>query len=256
MQYPARSFPGDGASLSKNGPSDGKDINRELAAEFLPIFSDAPGSASARTFLSFAQLRKKIRDTPGISKKKKVEGKWVPKDSDDLIADLEAFAPGSASAPQLLDPMTISESNSERKQANITQLREKVRQAPGIKEKKQVGGKWVPKDRDDLIADLEAFAPGSASAPQLLDPMTMSENNSKRKQTNITQLRKKFGRRLETARRKTMKVSGFPKTAPNYLPIWQVSHKALAVHHCKQILFRRARETQNVGKPRCTKRGR
>ena len=217
MQYPARSFPGDGASLSKNGPSDGKDINRELAAEFLPIFSDAPGSASARTFLSFAQLRKKIRDTPGISEKKKVEGKWVPKDSDDLIADLEAFAPGSASAPQLLDPMTISESNSERKQANITQLREKVRQAPGIKEKKKVGGKWVPKDRDDLIADLEAFAPGSASAPQLLDPMTMSENNSKRKQTNITQLRKKVRQAPGISEKKNVEGEWIPKDSDELL---------------------------------------
>ena len=42
--------------------------------------------------LSLTQLRKKARATPGISEKKKTEeGKWVPKQKEDLVADFQAL---------------------------------------------------------------------------------------------------------------------------------------------------------------------
>ena len=51
----------------------------------------APGTASAITStdkplqsLSLTQLRKKCREAGGINEKRKVEGKWIPKDKDEL----------------------------------------------------------------------------------------------------------------------------------------------------------------------------
>ena len=39
---------------------------------------------------TMSQLRLKVRKTPGVSEKKKVDGKWVPKKNEDMIADLSA----------------------------------------------------------------------------------------------------------------------------------------------------------------------
>jgi hypothetical protein len=69
------------------GSSDGNDGVEETAADTWPGISEAPGSVSALKSLSLTQLRKRARETPGISEKKKVEGKWIPKDTDDFIAD-------------------------------------------------------------------------------------------------------------------------------------------------------------------------
>ena len=40
------------------------------------------------------------------------------------------------------------------KKMTPTQLRLKVRKTPGVREKKKVDGKWVPKNKEDMIADL------------------------------------------------------------------------------------------------------
>ena len=80
--------------------------------------------------MSLTQLRKRARETPGISEKKKVEGKWIPKDKDDLIADFKvAFAPGAASASVPPDPMTKSERDAKRRQTEDYKAKERERHA-------------------------------------------------------------------------------------------------------------------------------
>ena len=127
---------------------------------------------------------KKLGTRLESARRKKTEGRWVSKDKDELIADLAAFAPGSASASMPPDLMTQSERDAKRKQTDLTQVRKKVRETPGLSEKKQIGGKWVPKDRDELIVDLAAFASGSANAPMPPVPMTKSERDAKRRHTH------------------------------------------------------------------------
>ena len=38
--------------------------------------------------MTVQEILKKVRATPGVSEKKKVDGKWVSKKKDDMIADL------------------------------------------------------------------------------------------------------------------------------------------------------------------------
>ena len=68
----------------------------------------APGSASAPTAelesLSLTQLRAKARKTSGITERKKVDGKWVPKGRDDLLAEFKALQIAAAPSQTLEKP--------------------------------------------------------------------------------------------------------------------------------------------------------
>ena len=86
---------------------------------------------------------------------------------DDVHLGRSAFAPGSASA-----------SAEDLQSFSLTQLRAKARRTPGIKEKKKVEGKWIPKDRLDFLSDFNALQE-AASAQPLASSAAAAQNISK-----------------------------------------------------------------------------
>ena len=91
--------------------------------------------------MTVQEILKKVRATPGVSEKKKVDGKWVSKKKDDMIADL-TYLTTSAYHSYLTYLTTL----------NRTQLLAKVRATCGVRTTSP--GKSGNKKKDDIIADL------------------------------------------------------------------------------------------------------
>ena len=96
--------------------------------------------------MTVQEILKKVRATRGVSEKKKVDGKWVSKKKDDMIADLTHLTTSASDshATYLLAP----------KDMTYGELRAEVMARPGASEKKKVDGLWIQKTKQDMIADL------------------------------------------------------------------------------------------------------
>ena len=112
--------------------------------------------------MTVQEILKKVRATPGVSEKKKVDGKWVSKKKDDMIADLTYLTTSASdSHPTYLRAP---------KDLVYGELWAEVMARPGASEKKKVDGQICFKDscwRSQVYIDFRSKVGGGEARSTL-----------------------------------------------------------------------------------------